>query len=109
MISKGSIQTKRDFHYNPCRVSVTIAATNEKTTHTRYAICINKYMMWTMNDLRTKVHTTSRLLSKYIKEHVDIRLASHRGRSGSVLMKVSSFYRHTALSRRVQCGIIDRE
>lgn len=37
MILKGSIQIKRDFHYNPCRVSVTIAATNEKTTHTRYA------------------------------------------------------------------------
>lgn len=72
-------------------------------------VCVNKYMMWTMNDLRTRVHITSRLLSKYIKEHVDISLASHRDRSGSVLMKVNSFYRHAAFSRRVQCGIIDRE
>lgn len=106
MISKGSIQTKRDFHYNCDHCSHT--QMKRQPTHVT-RICINKYMMWTMNDLRTKVHTTSRLLSKYIKEHVDIRLASHRGRSGSVLMKVSSFYRHTALSRRVQCGIIDRE
>lgn len=68
-----------------------------------------KYMIWMMIDLRTKEHTTSRLLSKYIIEHVDISLASHRDRSGSVLMKVNSFYRHVALSRRLQCGIIDRE
>lgn len=64
-------------------------------------ICINKYMMWMMNDFRIEVYIISWLLLKYIKEYVDIRFVLYWGCFGSVLMKVSLFYCYMVFFRRV--------